>query len=383
MARRRAQGDGSIYQAADGRWRASINLGWQNGKRRRKQLSGKTRAEVAAKLKQALKEQDGGRDLGLESITVGAFLRRWLDLVVVPNRKPSTTASYEQVVRLYLVPQIGDVRLERLSPEQIQAMLRALLKTGLSPRTVSYTRSILRVALKQAMKWGHLGRNPVDATDAPKAQAHKIVPLTEAQARSILHVVTGHRLEALYRLALSFGLRRGEALGLLWSDVDLDAGTVRITGQVQYIRGPGRGGKVRRTSSPKTKSGARTIYLPEQLVAAMQRHWEAQAKERRVEGVEWHEHGLVFPSERGTPMAPRNLVRHWKSVLVKAGLPATVRFHDLRHSAATIMLMQGIPLKTVSDVLGHSSIRVTADVYGHSTSGDKRAAAERMTQLLG
>jgi integrase len=378
MGRRRASGDGSIYFDGE-RWRASIDLGWQNGKRRRKQLSGKTRKEVADKLRAAQKDQEAGRDLGAAPQTLADFLQRWLDTIVTPSRKPRTVESYRQLVRLYIEPRLGKVRLDKLNAEQVQAALNAMSEDGLSARTVQYVRAVLRAALDQAVRWSYVSRNVAAVTTPPRDETKKkMKPLTIDQARRLIEAVKGHRLEALYRVALSFGLRRGEVLGLLWRDVDLDKGMMKITGQVQEV-----GGTAKRVDSTKTDGSVRELPLPKPIVAVLRTHWKLQQAECNMIGVEWKEHGLVFPSDVGTPMWPRNLVRHFKTVLKAAGLPETTRFHDLRHSAATIMLAQGVPLKTVSDILGHASIQITADIYGHTDEEQKRSAADKIAGLFG
>jgi integrase len=290
----------------------------------------------------------------------------------------STTASYRQLINLYIEPRIGKIRLDKLTGEHVQAMLNALRTKGLSPRTIRYVCATLRTALEQAIKWGYVSRNAAGAAEAPQGGSPKMKPLTEEQARQLLAVVKGHRLEALYRVALSFGLRRGEVLGLQWDDIDLNKGGLCISGQVITIAR----GKTIRVPYAKTEGSVRELPLPHTLVSALRRHKEMQDKERATIGVDWEEHGLVFPSTVGTPMLPRNLVRHFKLMLKAAGLPVTTRFHDLRHSCATILLAQGVPLKTVSDILGHSSIRVTADIYGHTGDDQKREAVDKIAGLF-
>jgi integrase len=244
-----------------GRWRASIDLGYTPGSRRkRKQFSGKTRKEVADKLKRALKDQEAGMELASENQTIQGFMTRWLDTAVAPVRKPTTTASYRQVVRLYIVPKIGKVRLDKLNAEQVQTMLNALQLDGLAPRTLQYIRAVLRTALAQAVKWGYVARNVAEPTDVPQVMKYQIAPLSIEQAKKLLAAVAGHRLETLYRIALGLGLRRGEVLGLRWSDVDLEGRVLRITGQVQTIKG-----KTMRTDSPKSQAGVRAIPLPHSL----------------------------------------------------------------------------------------------------------------------
>lgn len=198
---------------------------------------------------------------------------------------------------------------------------------------------MLQRALNRAVKWELVTRNVVLATDPPTSRARTITPLSEAEARRLLAAVAGHRLEALYRIALSLGLRRGEVLGLLWADIDFNKKTLRVSGALQRVQG-----KLER-SEPKTRAGARTLLLPDVLVELLAEHQQRQAEERTFRGAEWKEHDLVFPAERGTPMEPSNLHRHFKLVLKRAGLPLTTRFHDLRHSCATFLMMRSVGAK--------------------------------------
>lgn len=378
MGKRRGHGEGAIYQReSDGLWCTSIDLGFVNGKRKRKVIYGKTRREVAEKLKALQREQLQGVNLAAEPLTVGAFLDRWLAEVVVVRNRPRTHASYSDTVRLYIKPHLGTTLLTKLAPEQVQGMLNALNAQGLSPRTVTYTRAVLRKALNQALRWGHVPRNVATLVDVPAARRKAIVPLTQAQARALLKAVTGHRLEALYRLTLSLGLRRGEALGLRWQDVDLERKTLRVVMALQRFKGK------LVLDAPKTRSSARQLPLPDVLVSVLRAHRATQEVERVEAGDEWQEHGLVFPSRTGSPTEPRNLVRHFKGALRAAGLPESTRFHDLRHSCASFLIAQGVHPRVVMEILGHSQIGITMDTYGHVLPETQRDAVDGITELLG
>jgi integrase len=193
----------------------------------------------------------------------------------------------------------------------------------------------------------------------------------------LLAAVAGHRLEALYRIALALGLRRGEVLGLLWANIDRTKKTLRITGALQRVQG-----RLER-SEPKTRAGARTLLLPDVLVDLLAEHQRRQAEERLVWGAEWQDHDLVFPTERGTPMEPSNLNRHFKIALKRAGLPATTRFHDLRHSCATFLIAQGVHPRVVMEILGHSQISLTMNTYGHVLPETQREATTKVADLFG
>ena len=380
--RRRGHGEGAIYQRADGRWCASVDLGIIQGKRRRKVIYGKSRKEVADKLKALHRDQVAGINIAPEQQTVQQFLEQWLEQSIKLPRRPKTYHSYAQIVRLYLIPHLGQRQLSKLAPEHVQAMLNVLLgsggvdQCGLAPRTVQYVRAVLRKALNQALKWNYVARNVADLVDSPRVEKYKIAPLSQAQAQRLLDAVQGHRLEALYRLTLSLGLREGEVLGLSWDDIDFDQQTLRITGALQR-----RDGRLQRVE-PKTASSVRTLPLPATLLRMLQAHRIAQHEERALRGEAWKDHGLAFPSNVGTPISPRNLVRHFKTVLKRAGLPETTRFHDLRHSCATLLIAQGVHPRVVMEILGHSQISVTMNTYGHVLPETQREAADKIDALF-
>ncbi|GAB4426144.1 MAG: site-specific integrase [Chloroflexi bacterium OHK40] len=374
--RRRGAGEGSIYQRADGSWCAIIDLGMVNGKRKRKFIYGSSRKEVAEKLKQLLHQQQQGVNVDPERLTVGEFLDRWLDEVIKPHRRARTYRSYADTIRLHLKPRLGHHQLTKLTAAHVQSMINSLAAAS-GARTTQYARAVLQRALNRAVKWELVTRNVVLATDPPTSRARVITPLSEAEARRLLVAVAGHRLEALYRIALSLGLRRGEVLGLLWADIDFNKKTLRVSGALQRVQG-----KLER-SEPKTRAGARTLLLPDVLVELLAEHQRRQAEERAVWGAAWKEHDLVFPAERGTPMEPSNLHRHFKLALKRAGLPLTTRFHDLRHSCATFLIAQGVHPRVVMEILGHSQISLTMNTYGHVLPETQRDATTKVADLFG
>src|SRR5512145_153895 len=223
----------------------------------------------------------------------------------------------------------------------------------------------LRTALGVAIKWRRIRENVVTLVDAPHGPSRPAQELTPEQARQLLQTVTGHWLETLYLVALRLGLRESELVGLLWTDIDFNARTLQVSGQIQRISG-----KLVRTT-PKTEKSMRRLPLDDDLIEALQSHWQNQQEERRFLGMEWHEQGLVFASSRGTPLNTRNLIRSFKLMLARAGIPTSVRFHDLQHTAGSLMLAEGAKLVDVSAVLGHSSPAVTANVYAHSYESGK------------
>ncbi|HEY3230408.1 MAG TPA: tyrosine-type recombinase/integrase [Roseiflexaceae bacterium] len=307
---------------------------------------------------------------------VKSFLETWLEQRVKRQNRPRTYRSYADIVWLHLIPHIGKYQLVKLTPEQVQAMLNTLAEQGLKPRTVSNVRAVLRKALNQAMRWGYVVRNVATLVDAPRTTIFSIQPLDQEQAQRLLNAVAGHRLEALYRVALSLGLRRGEVCCLRWEDIDFEQQTLRITGSLQRVNG-----KLER-AVPKTAASVRTIALPPVLLRVLRLQAERQAHERAELGDEWLDCGLVFVSERGTPLEPRKVVRHFKVVLKKAGLPETFRFHDLRHLCATLLIAQGVHPRVIMEILGHSQISTTMNTYAHVLPATQREATAKIDALF-
>jgi integrase len=361
--RRRGQGEGSIYRRPDGRWVAVLDLGWRDGKRTRKYFYGRTRDQVARTLARALARQQQGYEFANERLTVEQFLGRWLEAKQGTVR-PGTWARYEELVRLHVNPRIGRRRLARLKPEQLQQCY-AELQASRSPATALKVHQMLHSAFKLAVRWGAMPQNTTELVIAPAVQRHEFDTFTAEQARSFLKVVQGDRLEALYVLAITTGMRQGELLGLHWQDVDLERRRLQLARQL------------------KTRQSRRAVLLPELAATALVDHRDRQAAEREQQGTSWEECGLVFPNTVGRPLSPNNLRdRSFFPLLARAGLPR-IRFHDLRHSCATLLLGEGVHPKIVSDLLGHSQIGITLDLYSHVTATMQAVAAEAMGRLLG
>lgn len=376
MGSRRGHGEGSIYRReSDGRWVATVDLGYVDGKRRRKPLYGKSRREVAEKLKIALRDQQQGLPVATERQTVSQFLERWLADVVQPNLEPKTHSSYADTCRVHIVPTLGNLRLTKLTPQDVTRLLRSKQESGLSPRTVSYIRTVLRIALNRALKWGLVGRNVAALTDPPKIRRVEVHPLSPEQAREFLVAAEGDRLEALYRVAIALGLRIGEALGLRWEDVDLETGTIHIRRALQRVKGK------LIFKEPKTEKSRRTLSVPASLVLALRGHRVRQLEERLAQGTAWEDMGLVFSNTIGRPLEPSNVLKRLKRLLRDADLPEQ-RFHDLRHCAASLLLAQGVPARVVMDILGHSQMATTMDLYSHVMPAAHREAAELMDRIL-
>jgi integrase len=361
--RRRGAGEGSIYRRPDGRWVAVLDLGWRDGKRARKYLYGRTRELVARKLARALAQQQQGYEFANEQLTVEQFLARWLEAKRGTVR-PGTWRRYEELVRLHVNPKLGKRRLARLKPEQLQ-QLYTELQARRSPATVLKVHRMLHNAFKLAVRWGAMPHNTTELVIAPTSQRHEFDTFTAEQARSFLKAAQGDRLEALYVLAITTGLRQGELLGLRWQDVDLERRRLQLVRQL------------------KNRQSRRAVLLPALAATALVDHRARQAAEREQQEARWEEHDLVFPNLVGRPLEPTNLrQRSLFPLLARAGLPR-IRFHDLRHSCATLLLSEGIHPKIVSDLLGHSQIGITLDLYSHVTATMQAVAAEAMGRLLG
>lgn len=372
---RRSQHKGSLYQRADGRWAAAVNLGWQNGRRQRKYLYATTRREVQEKLTKVLRDQQLGLPVAPERQTVGQFLDRWLEDSAKPSVRPKTFESYQQLVRLYLAPDLGRFGLSKLSPQAVQRFLNDRLASGLSARTVQYTHAVLRHALNQALRWGLVARNVATLVSPPQVRRPEIQPFTPEQAQVFLKAIEGDRLEALYLVGLAVGLRQGEAFGLRWPDLDLDVGTSAVRCCLQRVDG------VPAFVEPKTPRSRRTINLPAVAVAALRRHQVRQEQERAWAGSRWQEWGLVFTTTTGTPLDPPNVLKGFHKVLKAVSLPR-LTFHSLRHSCATLLLAQGVHPRLVMDILGHSQISLTMNTYSHVIPVMQREVAAKMDEIL-
>ena len=375
QGRKRGQGEGSIYKRKDGLWVGAVNLGYQDGKLKRKVFYGKTRSEVSEKLTAALRDVQQGIPVVTERQTLKDFLTRWLEDCVKPSVRPSTYVSYEQQVRVHISPQLGQIQLSKLTPQHIQKYTNERLKKGLSGKTVKYHLSLLKMALGQALKWNLVARNVAMLVDPPRVEKFEVQPITPKQAKIFLKAIEGDRMEALFTVALSLGLRRGEALGLRWQDIDFDARTLRVNQSLQRLNGK------LVLSELKTKSSRRILDIPNSLMNKLKEHRTRQLEEKMRLGSMWQETGLVFTSSIGTPIDPRHVKRRLDPLLKNAELPH-FRVHDLRHFCASLLLAQGVPLKVVSDILGHSQISITADLYTHVLPSMRKEAIDLMDSIL-
>ncbi len=381
---RRPAGDGSVYKAPDGRWRGVVDLGWIDGKRRRKYVSANTQGRVLEKLHLAQRAAESGV-VSDDRITVAEFLDRWVRVNLAASVAGSTMDDYADTVRLHLKPDLGRKRLSQLTVADVDTLWAAKRAAGYKPNSIRIMRAVLRKALAQAEREGVLTRNVAALSQPPRLSQPEGRSLSIEQERTLLDTAKGDRLEAAYLLLLSYGLRRGELLGLAWDDFDSVARTLAVRQSVKRRKArDGHGGSfpgavVERieVSELKTRRSRRVLYLTPGIVAALDSHAIRQQDERAAAGSLWMDRGLIFTSLMGTPIDPDNFAKRFGRLCTHAGL-GHWHPHEARHSAASVMLAQGVPLEVVSEVLGHSSIYITKDVYGHLVEGAKRDAAERM-----
>jgi integrase len=373
--RRRAKGEGSVYQRGDGLWIGALTVGYTaNGRQKRKTVSAHTQKEALKNLRAAQRQVDEGLPPSNDTIVVSQLLERWLKH---KRRRlsPSTYDNYDWAVRVHLVPAIGRKRVAKLTTSDVDDLIALKEDEGLSPSAVLRIRSVLASALDQGIVWGFVPRNVARLSEPPKRVTKEGRTLTPDQARRLLASVEGKRLETLYVLMITLGLRRGEVLGLKWSDLSTRKRTLSVERALKRENGKLVLGDL------KTKGSRRILNLPDEVVKSLGSHKARQAAERLKAGEVWQESGLIFTTEIGSPIDPRNLHRDFVKVSEAAGL-GRWHLHELRHSATSLMLSEGIPLKVVADVMGHSSVRMTADVYGHVLTPQRQEAADAMATVL-
>jgi integrase len=353
------------------------------GKRRQKTKGGfRTKRECQAALNEAIMALQTGTYVEASRRTVRSFLLdEWLPDREPPKLRATTYANYQTQIRTHVLPALGSVELQRLTPAQLNTFYRTLLASGrrdgqgLAPKTVKNIHAILHRALKDAMRWGYVVRNVADAVDPPKGGSPEMQVWTPEQLRAFLAHARTDRLYAVWLLVATTGMRRGELAGLRWVDVDLDAGRAsprRPRVVVNYAV---------EASEPKTAKGRRSVALDAVTVAALREHRARQAEERALVGPLWHDSGLVFTRPDGAPIHP-DLISDWFGRLAReAGLPK-IRLHDVRHSYASAALAAGIPAKVVSERLGHATIQITLDTYSHVLPGLDAQAAETVARLI-
>lgn len=397
---KRADGESSIYQDGKGRWHGWVSMGGvrEDGKPDRRHVSARTRKEVVPKVRELEQKRDAGiSHTAGRQMTLGEWLDHWLT-IAKRSVRTSTYVGYESYVRNHIKPALGHHRLDKLQPEHLEAFYADLADVkGLSSAMQLQQHRVISRALKVAMQRGRVPRNVATLVAAPTLKRAEVVPFTADEARAVLAAAEGRRNAARWSVALALGVRQGEALGARWdTDVDLDAGTWTVSKGLQrqaYRHGCGTtpcglkplkcpkrtGGLV--FVEPKTERGRRTIAIPTQLVGALRAHRQAQLVERMAAGPLWQDHGLVFSTLVGGRIDPRRDWAEWKSLLLAAEVH-DARLHDARHTAATLLLEQGVDARIVMEILGHSQISLTQNTYQHVMPKVIADATERVGGVL-
>ncbi|MDP9440017.1 MAG: site-specific integrase [Actinomycetota bacterium] len=374
--RRRGNGEGSISRhKKSGLWMARYWAETPKGLKR-KTVYGKTREVVRDKMAKALADRADGLVFDDENVTVGEYLDSWLEGVVRGSVRRSTYERYEVAVRVHIKPALGRLKLGKLTPARVQSFYRGKLDEGCAPASVNKLHVTLHKALDQAVKWHMVPGNVAEVVRAPRPAPEEMRTLSAEEARRLLEAARGDKLEALFVLAVTTGMRQGELLALKWQDVDLENAKISVRRTITMS-----GGRIL-FGEPKTKKSRRTILLTEAAVRALREHLDRQVGVIESLGDLYQDQGLIFASEVGTPMNPTNLRRRsFASLLKRAGLPQ-IRFHDLRHTCATLLLSRNVHPKYVQELLGHANIAITLDTYSHVIPGMGNHAAKAMEEAL-
>jgi integrase len=341
------------------------------GKRRQKRVTARTRRECEEKIRAILDQADEGDAVGHEKLTLEEFAKQWLE-AVEPALRPSTFRRYADMLRVHILPQLGKRQLPKLTPSDLQRFYANRLTYGLSSTSVHHLHVMLHRVLKQAERWGMVSRNVASMVDAPRRTFPEITTWNLEQVNHFFTVADQHHLAALWRLALLTGMRRGELLGLKWEDIDFDRGVLAV----RRTMSRGKGGQWE-LGQPKTTSGRRSIALPASCVTVLRKHRANQNVQRLRLGELWQDCGFVLTNRTGGSLHVNSLGAAFKAVTATSKLPV-IRFHDLRHTSATLLLAQGVHPKIVQERLGHADISMTLNRYSHVTPDMQRSAADML-----
>ena len=373
---------GHIVNRGEKTWMVRIFLG-RDGKGKRRYLNKTirgTKKKANEYLSKTLTDISAGTFVQSSADSVEDYLDKWLETAARPRLRENTYREYKGLIKRYIKPAIGRLRLSDLRPLDVQKFYTALTDQELSPRTVRYTHSVLTSAFKQAVRWRMLAHNPCSSVELPRKTANEMQSLTPAEAARFLEEAVSDRWSALFVLALATGLRPSEYLGLKWADIDLEHGVINVQRSLHwtsYKSGDWYFGE------PKTPRSRRRIPLPSSALRALIEHRRQQSEERLKTGPEYKNLDLVFATWEGQPLIRLNVVqKHFKPILERAKLPATLRLYDLRHSCATLLLAANENPKVVSERLGHSSITLTMDTYSHVLPDMQQGASDKLERML-
>lgn len=371
--KRNPNGAGSIWQRKDGRFEARAYVPQPDGTRKRKTVYGATWEECDEKRQELVRRDRQGIPTPSRSAKLSEWLPYWLEEYIRPNRKRTTYVKYEMHVRLYLVPLLGSRRLESLTTANVRQMISKVTGQA-SAATAKEAHRVLRTALTAACRDELISRNVVQLVPAPRVEPRELRPWSLDETLTFLEAARTDPLYPAFVLAVALGLRRGEILGLQWRDVDLDRRTLTVRTTLN------RGGKELYLDTTKNRR-ARVIPIPLMCVAPLRWQRLRQAARRDAIGADWHDSDHVFTTRSGRPIEPRNLYRSFLRIAASAGLPQ-VRLHDTRHGCASLLFAAGVAPRTVMEILGHSQIAVTMNVYTHVSDDNRREAMGHMDRLL-
>lgn len=390
---KRANGEGTISKRVkNGKtvgWRGAVSIGYDaEGKPIRKTVSAKSQEDLQEKMAALKAAQHTGMLADAGGLTVKDYLDRWAEAKERDGVKPNTLRSYRDTARLYLTPALGRKKLEKLTPLDVEGLLTALKKQGKSAQIMSYSLRVLKMALRQAVRWQMVPRNVAEAIKAPKVTRPELHVWTPEQVAAFIDASQAHRLHAAFYLALMTGMRRGELLGLQWEDIDWERSRLKVRNNLVEVRSEGKPGKIHAgkptvssvelvLQTPKTAGSRRTIVLSPGTLSKLREHQVRQNAERHEAAEAWQgpqTDGYVFATEIGTATDPRNFYR-WFNEMREAAKVPQIRFHDLRHTAASLMIRRGIPPKTVSERLGHADVGFTLRTYTHLYDEQREEAA--------
>lgn len=375
---RRHRGEGTVTLRKDGRYQASISLGTdeKTGKRKRLTRYGKTKDEAYEKLHQALEQQRKGTLVQGNRMTVGAFLDDWLENVHRPTLRLISYLRYREYLDNHIIPAIGHIPLQKLHQSQVQSFYTRKSDEGYAPSKIRFFHAILHKALDHAVEWEYVVRNVCDLVHLPRLVTREAQVLDKEQALYLLEALTSHRLLPAVSLALATGMRRGELLSLRWSDINLEDRSMQVRHTVNRLAGYGM-----HEDEPKTKAGRRRIVLPERIVDMLKQHRAEQEEKKQRAGDKWKNLDLVITNSVGNYINPSDFTQYFNRAVKEAGL-SPMHFHDLRHSAATLLLAMDVHPKVVQELLGHSNISTTMNLYSHVLPSIHREAMDRMDDFL-
>ncbi|MEV0118529.1 site-specific integrase [Streptomyces sp. NPDC050844] len=372
--KRNPNGAGTITKRKDGRYQCAVYVLQPDGTRARKFAYGKTWAECDTKRRELLAKVDSGIPVPTRSAKLADWLPYWLENIIRPRRKRTTYAKYEVHVRLYLVPMLGTKRLESLSVADVRRFL-ARLERQTTAATAKESHKVLRSALSAACREELIMRNVVTLVEPPQVESRELSPWSLDETLDFLTAARKDPLYAAFMLAIALGFRRGEIVGLRWENVDLDKREIRVRKQRQRVGGEAY------DDDPKGRRRRQDLPLPAICVAPLRWQRLRQAAMRERAGDKWQESGYVFTTRTGRPIEPRNVYRSFTRVASNAGL-RVIRLHDARHGCATLLTAAGVAPRVVMEILGHSQIAVTMNVYTHVVQDTQREAISHMDRML-